>query len=374
MLYGVNNKSQNLDQYLVSTRAAIAKEIDYRMAHYRDQSDAFSDDRNTLFKLMESYALKGKTYRGILAVLGYELFAVATAKSENIAKAHSLAAAMELFQSGLLVHDDIMDRDDLRRGQPTMHRTLEAETKERFERNHGKAPSIEFQRIGESMAICAGDIFYFIAWNIISELNKNIAPLVGSELVNVCLAQIQDVRFGNLPPIPPLEKIQEVYAYKTARYTIYLPLAAGALLAGRAEALPLIEDLGINLGIAFQLRDDWLGLYGDTTQIGKPSGSDIREGKKTPFMVMLHQALPEQEKEKLATIFGNPRIGEVELRYVRDMIASHGIDTRVMAMYEAYAAKARTASERLSIEFPGIDATAYDILLSFIEHTLQRDH
>lgn len=377
MLQLVNTEMLSLAAYIEETKASIGDEIRRHLRRYSSLSSAFADERSELYGMMESHALRGKAFRGILAVLGYELFAGATGSRHT--EALSLAAAMELFQSGLLVHDDIMDRDDVRRGQPTMHRLLEKFAREDHEkrgsdqhRTDGEADT-DFARMGESMGICIGDIYYFIAWEIVSSISAALAPLAGKELADVCLAQIRDVRYGLLREMPKLDSIWEVYAHKTARYTIYLPLAAGSLLAGQVKALPFIEKLGLDLGVAFQLKDDWLGLFGETDQIGKPSGSDIREAKKTPYMVLLYESLAPEEKSEFGSIFGNSQIGKHEIERIREMVITHGIDKTLDKTYEAYATGARKAILDLERNIPCLDEHRLSLLKEFTEYSLTRD-
>ncbi|MCE1195533.1 polyprenyl synthetase family protein [bacterium] len=321
--------------------------------------------------ILEEYALNGKMLRGVLACLGHDLFDADTSVNadtlgEGSRDVFALAAALECFQAGLLVHDDIMDKDDLRRGAPTMHR--------RFERLETAAgvPERNAAALGEAIGICAGDIYYFIAWNIIARLGASQGALFSRELVNVCLAQIADVRFGSRGAFPTIEQILEVYAYKTARYTICLPLCAGAILSGRADAQPALETLGLNLGVLFQIKDDYLGLFGDEKQLGKPIGSDIREGKKTPFMILLHDALGSEERPRFEATFGNPAINAGDIAYIRALVREKGVDAQVRALETRYAARAQESLDALRLAFPGMKAEPLSTLEDFIAYSLSR--
>ncbi|HWP68022.1 MAG TPA: polyprenyl synthetase family protein, partial [Rectinemataceae bacterium] len=260
-----------------------------------------------------------------------------------------------------------------RRGMPTMHKFFErAEAEKDTARSGSSSNHIDYKGLGEAMGICAGDIFYFIAWNMIANLGTKLGSLFSKELTDVCLAQIKDVRLGTLPAFPKLEEVLEVYAYKTARYTITLPLCAGAILAGRGDAQPYLEKIGLNLGILFQLQDDYLGLFGDEEALGKPTGSDIREGKKTPFMVLLADALSGPEKRGFLKIFGSPSITQEDIAYIRGLVKAHGIDARVRSLAEDYARKAEDSLMEFSNSLPGLNKEGLGLLKQFIEYSLSR--
>ena len=364
----------NLQDYFSKLRQAITTTIADTLARSESAAAGFSGDSAPIFAVLERYSRSGKMLRGILACLGRELFQPETAaKNDPDPEALSLASALELFQAGLLVHDDIMDKDEMRRGMPTMHKLFERAEADR-PHAQGGAPlkPIDHKALGEAMGICAGDIFYFIAWNTINSLGPKLGSLFSKELVDVCLAQIKDVRLGVLPEFPEIEEIIEVYAYKTARYTISLPLCAGAILAGRDDAIPALEKLSLNLGILFQLQDDYLGLFGNEEELGKPTGSDIREGKKTPYMILLAKALSGPEKLRFLEIFGHRSITQEDIVYIRDQVRSLGIDARVRALAEGYAKKAEDSLAEFSSGTRGLNKEKLELLKQFIAYSLSR--
>lgn len=364
----------SISDYFALARAEIAANISAEITETAEGAAAFSGDSARIFDILEKYALSGKMLRGCLACLGGELFEGGFPETRPLSApprggARSpallrLAAALELFQAGLLVHDDIMDKDELRRGAPTMHKVFEAS-----EARHGAS---EARQTGEAIGICAGDIYYFIAWKIITSISPQLGQRFASELVDVCLAQIRDVRFGARAAFPPLPDILEVYAYKTARYTISLPLGAGAALAGREDALPALEELGMALGTLFQIQDDYLGLFGDERALGKPIGSDIREGKKTPFMALLSPKLSQADRRRFDGIFGREDIGREEVDCVRDFVARYGVKDEVRSLAETYAAESRRLLAALPSRVSGISSPALALLGEFIDYSLQR--
>ncbi|MGB4587495.1 MAG: polyprenyl synthetase family protein [Rectinemataceae bacterium] len=360
-----------LSDYSISVRRDISESIVAELDGHKALGAGFSGDSAEIFSLMKEYVLSGKMLRGILACLGSELFSVGKGPSPE---ALSLAAALEFFQAGLLVHDDIMDKDEIRRGNPTMHKIFEA-MEARAEAGSSAGSSVkpmDFSALGEAIGICVGDMYYFIAWKLISDISHRLESLFSRELVDVCLAQIKDVRLGTHKTFPPLSDVLEVYAYKTARYTICLPLCAGAAIAGRSDAIPALEELGLNLGLLFQLKDDYLGLFGEAEALGKPVGSDIREGKKTPFMILLAQRLSADEKPRFNSIFGNRSIERKDIDYVRNLVVAHGIDEELRILSTTYAQKSEASLAKLRAEVSGLDTGMMAILEEFIGYSLER--
>jgi geranylgeranyl diphosphate synthase type I len=360
-----------LSDYSISLRKDISASIVAELDANKARGAGFSGDSAEIFSIMKAYVLSGKMLRGILACLGSELFSAGRGPSPEALR---LATALELFQAGLLVHDDIMDKDDVRRGNPTMHKIFE-QREARAESGkpaEGFGEAIDFAALGEAMGICVGDMYYFIAWKLISDVSPRLGDRFSHELVDVCLAQIKDVRLGTHKAFPPLSEVLEVYAYKTARYTICLPLCAGAAIAGRSDAIPALEELGLNLGLLFQLQDDYLGLFGDAEELGKPVGSDIREGKKTPFMILLAKKLGDDEKPRFNAIFGNHSIEQEDVDFVRDLVMNHGIDEELRALSRTYAKKSEASLARLRGEVTGLDAGMMAILEEFIRYSLER--
>ncbi|MDD3820686.1 MAG: polyprenyl synthetase family protein [Spirochaetales bacterium] len=354
----------SFNDYSNRLREQIAQTIRSELAQARTLHPSFSGDSSHIFTLIEEYSLAGKMLRGVLACLSAELFSTTTPSAQEQATILKLGAALELLQAGLLIHDDIMDEDSLRRGLPTLHKRFEREAKD----SDAAAPS----HLGEALAICAGDICFFAAWDLVSSFGSAMHRLFSKELTTVCLAQSRDVSFGAHKAFPKLQDILEVYTYKTARYTICLPLLAGALAAGKTEAAALLEEIGLNLGLLFQLKDDYLGLFGDEARLGKPVGSDLREGKKTPYMVLLYPTLSSKEKLHFDAVFGKESIDQAEVAFVRNLIISHGIDKAMEKLENDYAQNARTALADLFKTIPELNSEAALALKDFVEYSLSR--
>ena len=316
---------------------------------------------------LSDFSRQGKMIRGGLVAAGFDLFTDAGSRSGFPASVISAGAAMELFQAGLLIHDDIMDRDQTRRGHATIFRqySLLAE-------KQGIADSAH---LGESLGICAGDIAYFLAYELLSaadvpgQVTRDIVSLSSRELVKVGIAQMLDVSWGSSDAEPPEDEILRMYVYKTGRYTFSLPLILGAVLAGASEAdRDALGEIGENLGIVFQIRDDELGLFGDERETGKPVGSDVKEGKKTLFASHMFSRATEEEAVYLRSVFGNPRIGTDDLDRVRAIAEKLGTRNQVLDVAYRYEAKARSQI----LDLPATSETARTALLELLDFTLAR--
>jgi len=320
-----------------------------------------------LCERLYDFAIQGKMIRGGLVFLGFKVARNGRSPDTGTPLLAEAAAAMELFQSALLVHDDIMDRDLLRRGRKTLYA--------QYAELAGQAGADDAVHLGEGLGICAGDVGYFLAFEILAALRiaprtcRQILQLCARELACVGVAQMQDLYHGaSRSPVKDSE-ILKLYLYKTGRYTFSLPLMVGALLAG-ATARPLkrLEKIGEYLGIVFQIRDDELGLFAESQEIGKPVGSDVREGKKTLYYSYLFKKASGPDRERLSEIFGNTACGPEQLQYVRDLTTRLGIREAVSATASGLAQKARALIGNL----PTARQEDRQVLLSLLDYTQTR--
>lgn len=252
--------------------------------------------------------------------------------------------AMELLQVYLLVHDDWMDDDDVRRGGPAVHVALRA--------------ALGDVRMGDAAAVLAGDLASGYAQEVLSE-----SPLPADRVLRAvrAFAEIQEeVVVGQLSemrtkPNGTLGKtkavsVERVHALKTASYTVTGPVKLGALLAGASpEAVSAFERYGRPLGVAFQLRDDLLGVFGDPSATGKPVWNDLRQGKRTALVEEI------ENEPKLASVLGRTDATDAELEDVVRFMESSGARARVEARVKDLCEEAREALR--SISLPGGTAT-----------------
>lgn len=248
----------------------------------------------------------GKRLRALLVKLGYLM---AGGKSDQAIT--DIMIAVEIFHSAILAHDDIIDQSPLRRGKPTLHHSLGND-------HHAI-----------SQTIILADYGFFLANKLISESNfeadkKNKAiQIFNNTVLDTAVGEIIDIEI-------PFQKLQltnkdalNISLFKTARYTFTGPLQMGAVLAGgEEELLKSLQKYGDNLGIAFQIQDDILGVFGEVEEMGKSNLSDLTEGKVTLLAAFAFEN--SREKDFLATLYGKPNLTDLEADKIRKIFIDSG--------------------------------------------------
>jgi geranylgeranyl diphosphate synthase type I len=235
---------------------------------------------------------------------------------------------IELLQVYLLIHDDWMDDDDVRRGGPSVHASLRERLGDRA--------------LGDAAAILAGDLASAYAQEALFE--TRLAP-ENVLRAGRAYARIQEeVVLGQLADLRPSASIELVHALKTASYTVTGPLAVGACLAGATDAqLVELARFGRPLGIAFQLRDDLLGVFGDPSATGKPIYGDLRQGKRTALVAeMRGDALLER-------VLGKKDATKDDLDAVVRAMETSGARGRVETRLRELLDEARTALDAIDL-------------------------
>jgi geranylgeranyl diphosphate synthase type I len=233
------------------------------------------------------------------------------------------AAGLELLHAGALIHDDIMDGSDTRRGRPSVHRRFEAEHAAAGYRGSAEA-------FGVGAGILLGD--WCMAWcDQMFEISgipgyrlrpaRTLLHLVHTELMaGQFLDIVEQARGGG-----SVERARTVIRYKSAKYSIERPMQLGAILAGAGpEVLAACSAFALPLGEAFQLRDDVLGVFGDPAITGKPADADLREGKATVLVGLARQAATGGQLATLDRLLGDPRLDDAGLDTLRSLIAETG--------------------------------------------------
>ena len=270
--------------------------------------------------LNREFSLRGgKRFRALLVLAGYHL-----ASGRAPTPAIPAAAALEHFQSWMLVHDDIIDHARTRRGGPTVHR----EVADLHARGHGVGSSDDY---GVGVAITLGDLEEPFAVGGVLDARATTARRLAAlgDLVRMtrltAYGQLLDLRNGTLDPSRLTEgDVLEVHRLKSAVYTVVSPLRIGALLAGaRPAALVDLESVATDLGIAFQLRDDVLGAGFDAAQIGK-SANDLVEGKRTLLVVRAWRDGSAADRAAIRRVLGNPDATTGEVERAREALRSSG--------------------------------------------------
>ncbi|WP_106249542.1 polyprenyl synthetase family protein [Allonocardiopsis opalescens] len=266
------------------------------------------------------------------------------------------AASLELLQGCALVHDDLIDGSDTRRGSPSVHR--------RFGKLHAREGWLgSDDAFGSGAAILIGDLF--LAWS--EEMYRRSGldtaalaaggPVYAAMRTEVMAGQYLDL-IGQVSGAESAETALRVVRYKTAKYTIERPLHLGAALAGALDALgPVYTAYGLPLGVAFQLRDDVLGVFGDPAETGKPAGDDLREGKRTVLAAeTLRRAAPPAAAE-FRRCLGDPALGPDAVDRLREIIEGCGALAACERHIETYAAEATAA-----LDSPALDPVSRSAL------------
>lgn len=295
-----------------------------------------SDDAERAARAVAELSLRGgKRVRAALVAAAYDACADASEAaptSPSWMPAMPAMLAIELLQTYLLIHDDWMDDDATRRGGPSVHVLLREALGDRA--------------LGDAMAVLAGDLACGYAQSALLEATLPAPSLLRASRT---LAKIQeDVVLGQMAEMcvgrsrsSQVPALETVHALKTASYTVVGPLALGACFAGASEArLAELEGVGQPLGVAFQLRDDLLGTFGDPKMTGKPIGNDIRQGKRTALV----DALAEDPAARAVAdrVLGKADASDAEIRELTLVMESSGARARVEGKIASLLAEARS--------------------------------
>jgi geranylgeranyl diphosphate synthase type I len=259
-------------------------------------------------------------------------------------------AALELLHTFALVHDDVMDGSDRRRGMASIHTRFIAEHEARGWR-------AEARRFGEGAAILVGDLAFVYADMLFGEARPDARRIFDELRIELCVGQYLDL-VGTASGSSDPAQAARIERYKSGKYTVERPLHLGAALAGRLDELgPSLSAVGLPLGEAFQLRDDLLGVFGDASVTGKPVGDDLREGKLTPLVAVAAGRVDPAGAALLARL-GQPDLSHEEVVALQELLVSTGardeiegsIEHLVEESLEALAATPLTVEARTALE------------------------
>jgi geranylgeranyl diphosphate synthase type I len=249
----------------------------------------------------------------------------------KVSNAMPAASAVEMVHNFSLVHDDIMDNDEMRHGVPTVHK-----------------------KFGMPIAILAGDVLFSKAFQIITD--SKLSPIATIQLVSrlakacvdICEGQLLDVKMAEEKKIPSQAEYITMIGKKTAAL-FDVSCAMGAICATNKPAdISNLSSFGRNLGIAFQITDDLIGVMGDPKITKKPVGNDLREGKKSLPILMAIKSAKNNDKKIILKAFGNSKISRKDLNKAVNVIRSLGIEESVRNQALKYAEKAEKSLESYS--------------------------
>ncbi len=304
-------------------RADLRRRIDTALARFlaqrRDWMARVDDALAAVADALEAFVLRGgKRLRPAFAYWGYR-----GAGGPDCDRVVSGLAALEFVQASALIHDDLIDRSDTRRGEPSIHRRF-------AERHRAAGWAGEPASFGECTAVLLGDLCLVWSDELLHSSGLDPAavararPVFDEMRAEVTIGQYLDV-LAQVSRDTSVERASKVARYKAAKYTVERPLLLGAALAGATDAIrAAYSGYGLPLGEAFQLRDDVLGVFGDPGQTGKPAGDDLREGKRTYLIAAAYEATDEAGRRLLTRRLGDPGLDEAGVNELREVITSSG--------------------------------------------------
>jgi len=286
----------------------------------------------------------GKRFRPIFSYLGY-----LGAGGQGSDAAIQVSSSLELVHACALIHDDLMDGSDSRRGKPSLHKY--------FEDLHSKSKYLgKPEKFGAAAAILIGDLALSWSDQMIYEtdsdsLNLGAALPIFYEMRSELMAgQYLDVLEGVIAK-SDTNRSRKIAQYKSGKYSIERPLQFGGALAGaNSKILESYSEYGLPLGEAFQLRDDILGIFGKSDVTGKPSGDDIREGKRTLLIAMTLEGCNPVQKSKIENSLGKSDLSDSEVTSIQEIIVESGALASCEALIENLHARAIQAIQNSDIE------------------------
>lgn len=353
--------------------STLVTSVDARLAELISSQRAIfgplSDELGAVFDHVERFTAGGKRLRAQFIAAGFR-----AAGAAHSPAAVDAAAALEIFHAAALVHDDVIDRSDTRRGAPSTHRAFET---------HHRASGWtgDHAHFGVGSAILVGDLLLMWSEDLFVSACAAVPPPAATAAraeitrmrVEVTLGQYLDLAEEHAWPVVPVERRADralaIAVAKSARYSIEAPLVIGARLGGASdETVERIRAFGLPLGLAFQLRDDVLGVFGDEARTGKPAGDDLREGKRTYLVARLEARVDDAERAWFDERLGRPDLDADDIARMQERIRSSG------ALDDVEAEIARRLEEALAaLERAGLDADSYAMLEALARRTAVRD-
>ncbi len=275
-----NDGSQNKNSLQSFSQLSSLFEDRFKKRHFPQEPKTLYDASQYLL------TIGGKRIRPVMCLMANEMF------EEIKDDAYEVASAVELFHNFTLIHDDIMDRAPLRRGMPTVH-----------------------NKYGEATALLAGDVMLIAAYENLNKISKehlhSILNLFNSTAKKVCEGQQLDMEFEKMDQVG-FDDYVKMIGLKTS-VLLAASLQMGAVLGGAGKGNQThLYEFGKNLGIAFQVQDDYLDAFGNPEKFGKKQGGDIMANKKTFLWLQAMEAASTQQKKKLTELLSSDAPGKIE--------------------------------------------------------------
>ncbi len=326
---------------LKSVRSAVEEELSIFLNRESAYLNSISSDLSPVSAALTTFLLdSGKRLRPLFAFAGFAAAGGSIEKSTTRAM-----AALELLQACALIHDDLMDGSDTRRGKPSIHRHFEAIHMQ--DQLDGFAP-----QYGLSAAVLLGDLA--LVWSdqminsagLSSEQYARMIPLYNEMRVELMAGQFLDIH-EQTQKDTSTDRSMKIARYKSGKYTIERPLHLGAAMCTKPhnEIFAALSAYGLPLGEAFQLRDDLLGVFGDPSVTGKPAGDDLREGKRTVLIALTHERQSPAQAEHFKKYFGRADLDSQGVAILQEIIETTGARAELESTIETLTDAALNAAE-----------------------------
>jgi geranylgeranyl diphosphate synthase type I len=325
-----------IDEVRVEVKSALT---DF-LGNQRTYLASIASDLLPVCDALDEFLLDGgKRFRPLFGYAG--LIAAGGSATQKEIKALS---SLELLQACALIHDDLMDGSDTRRGKPSIHR--------HFENLHQKSALDGIaSQFGEAAAVLLGDLA--LVWSdhmlntsgLDSHILQSVHAVHDEMRIELMAGQYLDVREAGERK-HSVERSLRIARYKSGKYSIERPLHMGAVMAQSKNSFETREALsayGLPLGEAFQLRDDMLGVFGDPDVTGKPAGDDLREGKRTALIAMTLEGLDGDDQALLLAELGNPDLTTAQIEELRTLIRKSGAVEKAESLIDSLMNVALTA-------------------------------
>lgn len=322
-------------------RERIQTNLDDFVSEHRSLMLNVSPDTLPLVESLEGLLVGGKRLRPAFAYWGF--IAAGGKDSDEVVRA---CASLEFLQACALIHDDVMDASDTRRGKPAIHKQFEA-------LHNANSWNGSAKLFGEGSAILVGDLA--LSWAdemlLTSGLSndqlikaKAIYDVMRTELMSGQYLDLLEQVRGDITH----ERAETVIRFKSAKYTIERPLHVGAAIAGAQPDLTnVLSEYGLALGEAFQLRDDLLGVFGDSSVTGKPAGDDLREGKQTMLIAFANSNTSPSDKKFLVDHLGTQDLSIDTITKLQELLVTCGAHEFVENRISDYLARSLSALDPL---------------------------
>lgn len=329
-------------------RTELQDRLQDLLAEYSQRATTISDAAAPLVASITKLLQGGKRLRALLAWWGWQ----GAGGDADDARIIDAGVSLELFQAAALIHDDVLDRSDTRRGQPAVHKAFE-------ELHRTEQWAQDGAHFGTSAAILAGDLALGLSEEVFSTTADATAFATPAREAfhtmrfEVMTGQYLDILAeSNIPENPntALDQARTVLQYKSAHYSAVWPFEIGGLLAGADETtLSAYREFSLPLGLAFQLGDDLLGVFGDSQRTGKPSGDDLIEGKRTELIAHALTTLDGEKAQIVNNFLMRPQESSYQVADIQQLIEMSGAKDTVEAEIRRLGEQTYTALEELAL-------------------------